>query len=227
MTALAQEAPVTMPEITTPEDTTPGPELDEVLWQAWKAMELPEGFHAEIIEGSIEVSPTGRHSHSRISFQLRRLLTQYLDKQSSAYAVTNDTNIIHGRKVWIPDVVVALEDAIIASADDTEFVAEDGIGLDVRCVALVAEVVSPGHDCKKRDRVRKRRAYAEAGIPVYVILDDYDGQGTVTVLASPLPDKAVYAESHRVPYGTEVIIPDGPAKGFTIGEAITGPTRGV
>lgn len=70
MTALAQEAPVTMPEITTPEDTTPGPELDEVLWQAWKAMELPEGFHAEIIEGSIEVSPTGRHSHSRISFQL-------------------------------------------------------------------------------------------------------------------------------------------------------------
>lgn len=41
------------------------------------------------------------------------------------------------------DVVVALEDAIIASADDTAFVAEDGIGLDVHCVALVAEVVPP------------------------------------------------------------------------------------
>ncbi|WP_232107944.1 MULTISPECIES: hypothetical protein [Streptomyces] len=33
--------------------------LDEVLWQAWKAMELPEGYRAEIIEGAIEVSPTG------------------------------------------------------------------------------------------------------------------------------------------------------------------------
>ncbi|MGY5124656.1 Uma2 family endonuclease [Streptomyces nigrescens] len=225
MTALAQEAPVTMSEITTPEDTTPGPELDEVLWQAWKAMELPEGFHAEIIEGFIEVSPTGRHSHSRISFQLRRQLTQYLDKQSSAYAVTNDTNVVHGRQVWIPDTVIALEDAILASADDSEFVAEDGIGLDVRSVALVAEVVSPGHDCKKRDRVRKRRAYAGAGIPVYVIIDDYDGRGTVTVLSSPSPDRAAYAESHRVPYGKDVIIPEGPAKGFVIGEDITGPPR--
>lgn len=121
--------------------------------------------------------------------------------------------------------MVALEDAVIASADDTEFVAEDGSGLDVHCVALVAEVLSPRHDCKKRDRIRKRRAYAEAGIPVYIILDDYDGQGTVTVLASPLPDKAVYAESHRVPYGREVIIPAGPAKGFTIGAEITGPPR--
>ncbi|QZY18292.1 hypothetical protein [Streptomyces decoyicus] len=36
--------------------------------------------------------------------------------------------------------------------------AEDGIGLDVGCVALVAEVVSPGPDCKQRDRVRKRPA---------------------------------------------------------------------
>ncbi|MGW7573224.1 Uma2 family endonuclease [Streptomyces sp. NPDC054765] len=225
MTALAQEAPVKTPEITTPETTPPGPDLDEVLWQAWKAMELPEGYHAEIIEGSIEVSPTGRHSHSRISFQLRRQLTQYLDKQSSAYAVTNDTNIIHGRKVWIPDALIALEDAIVASAGDTEFIAEDGIGLDVRCVALVAEVVSPGHDCKKRDRIRKRRAYAGAGIPVYVIIDDYDGQGTVTVLSSPSPERAAYAESHRVPYGTEVTIPEGPAKGFVIGEAITGPPR--
>ncbi|MGW1049472.1 hypothetical protein ACWD4N_03580 [Streptomyces sp. NPDC002586] len=39
------------------------PDLDEVLWLAWKAMELPEGYRAEIIEGAIEVSPTGRLSH--------------------------------------------------------------------------------------------------------------------------------------------------------------------
>lgn len=51
---------------------------------------------------------------------------------------------------------------------------------------------SPRHDCKKRDRIRKRRAYTE---------------------------------SHRVPYGREVIIPAGPAKGFTLGAEITGPPR--
>jgi Uma2 family endonuclease len=220
MTALAQEAPVM-----TPETTTPGRDLDEILWQAWKAMELPEGFHAEIIGESIEVSPTGRQDHSRISYLLRRRLAQYLDKKSSAYAVTNDTNIVHGRKVWIPDAIVALEEAITALPGDTEFVTEDNVGLDVRCVALVAEVVSPGHGCRQRDRVHKRRAYAGAGIPVYVLIDDHDGRGTVTVLASPSPDRAIYLESHRVPYGTEVTIPEGPAKGFVIGESVTGPPR--
>ncbi|MFF3711134.1 hypothetical protein [Streptomyces phaeochromogenes] len=30
---------------------------------------------------------------------------------------------------------------------------------------------------------------------------------------------------HRVPYGTEVTIPEGPAKGFVVTEAITGPAR--
>lgn len=27
--------------------------LDKVLWRVWKAMELPEGYRAEIIEGVI------------------------------------------------------------------------------------------------------------------------------------------------------------------------------
>ncbi|WP_327414508.1 hypothetical protein [Streptomyces sp. NBC_01233] len=38
---------------------TPPSDLDDVLWQAWKAMELPEGYHAEIVEGFIEESITG------------------------------------------------------------------------------------------------------------------------------------------------------------------------
>ncbi|MFI2203620.1 hypothetical protein ACH47Z_23150 [Streptomyces sp. NPDC020192] len=58
MTALAHERPETMSKA--PADSLNGPDLDEVLWQAWKAMELPEGYRAEIIEGAIEVSPTGR-----------------------------------------------------------------------------------------------------------------------------------------------------------------------
>jgi hypothetical protein len=60
MTALAHERPETMTEIRTEAQCLPenGPGLDEALWQAWKAIELPEGYRAEIIEGVIEVSPT-------------------------------------------------------------------------------------------------------------------------------------------------------------------------
>jgi len=68
-------------------------------------------------------------------------------------------------------------------------------------VLLVAEVVSPGHDARSRDLVRKRRAYARAGIPAYVIIDELDGSGHVTVLTAP------------------------DAKGFVIGVAITGESR--
>lgn len=52
MSALAHEAPY-------------DPGLDEVLWQAWKAMDLPEGYRAEITEGAIEVSPTGRRGPAK------------------------------------------------------------------------------------------------------------------------------------------------------------------
>ncbi|WP_329397865.1 Uma2 family endonuclease [Streptomyces lydicus] len=213
MTALAQEAPVT-----TPETTTPGPDLDEVLWQAWKAMELPEGLRAEIIEGFIEVSPTGRFSHAKLSNQLRRQLLRYLDSESRPYHVNNDMNVMFGRNVWIPDAFVSPE-------DDDEFVTEDGLGLDARCVGLIVEIVSPGHDGTQRDRVRKRRAHARAGIPVYVLVDAYDGRGIVTVLTAPCPAEAAYAIENRVHFGTDVAIPEGPAKGFVIGEAITGPPR--
>ena len=65
MTAIAHERPETMTETQT--EFSNGPDLDEVLWQVWKAMELPEGYRAEIIEGAIEVSPTARRSHGLIA----------------------------------------------------------------------------------------------------------------------------------------------------------------
>ncbi|MFE2328717.1 Uma2 family endonuclease [Streptomyces sp. NPDC059385] len=213
MTALAHETL----EAVMPKVATPPSDLDDVLWQAWKAMELPEGYHAEIVEGFIEVSPTARYSHGRIANRLRRALDKFLD--AGGFAALQDINVIHKRKVWVPDVLVALEDA-------EEHVTEDGLGIQASAVLLVAEVVSPGKDSIERDRERKRRAYARAGIPVYLIIDDYDGHGTVSLLTGPVAGEARYASEVRMPYGTEVTIPEGPAKGFTIGGDVTGPLLG-
>lgn len=194
-------------------------DLDEVLWEAWNAMELPEGYRAEIIEGVLEVQRIGRVRHGLIANRLGEALSGYWRKgEYGAYhgmAVTQDR-----RRVWMPDLVVAAREPE-PSAD------EEGIGVVASAVRLVAEVVSQGARHQERDRVRKRREYARAGIPVYVIIDDYDSQGTVTVtvLTEPQPEKADWVGVHRVPYGTEVTIPEGPAKGFVIGEAITGPKR--
>ncbi|WP_327384833.1 Uma2 family endonuclease [Streptomyces sp. NBC_01207] len=204
MTALAHETlEAVMPKVA----TSPS-ELDEVLWQAWKAMELPEGYRAEIVEGSIEASPTGRYSHGRIANELRDRLVVFLAK--SAFAALQDINVIHKRKVWIPDL-------FIAPANTEEHVTEDELGIDAVAVDLIVEVVSPDSESISRDRTRKRSAYAHAGIPVYVLIDDYDENGIVTVLTVPEPGKSVYRNELRAAYGTAVTIPEGPAKGFTIG----------
>ncbi|GCB47386.1 Uma2 family endonuclease [Streptomyces sp. NL15-2K] len=192
------------------------PELDEVVRQAWKAMELPEGYRAEIIEGAIEVSPTGHLSHARIVNRLRNALVHFLGE--GEYAAYQHANVIFRRKGWIPDVFVAPEDL-------EPYADEDGIGVDAAAVRLIVEVVSPGERNQDRDRVRKRREYARAGIPVYVLIDDYDGQGALTLFTGPRPDKADWEDIHRVAYGTDITISKGPAKGFVIGEAITGPKR--
>ncbi|MHA6759275.1 Uma2 family endonuclease [Streptacidiphilus sp. PAMC 29251] len=84
------------------------------------------------------------------------------------------------------------------------------------------EVVSPGYDDRQRDRVRKRRAYARAGIPLYLLIDDHDEDGKVTLLTQPEPGHSRYAGELSLPYGTDLTIPTGPAKGLVIGESITG-----
>ena len=191
-------------------------DLDEGLWQVWKAMELPEGYRAEIIEGAIEVSPTGRFVHAQVVNRLRDALAIFL--KGGEYGAWNDTNAIHARRAWIPDGLVAPRDAELIED-------EEGLGIKASAVSMVVEVVSPGKSNQDRDRIRKRREYARAGIPMYVLIDDYDGQGAVTLFTGPRPDKADWEDIHRVPYGTDVTIPEGPAKGFVIGEAITGPRR--
>ncbi|MBM7171415.1 Uma2 family endonuclease [Streptomyces sp. G44] len=204
MTALAHEV--------TPVVDNPVSDLDEVLWQAWKAMDLPEGYRAEIIEGAIEVSPTGRRRHTVLINRLRRALEAHM--QGSGHAPYQDGNVIHCQKAWVPDLFVAPEDL-------DEIPDEEELGVDASGVAVVIEVVSPGRHNIERDRVRKRREYARAGIPVYVIVDDFDEDGAVLVLTLPNAQKAIYEGELRVPYGAEVEVPSGPAKGFTIGEEIT------
>ncbi|CAM5587543.1 hypothetical protein GCM10010329_47600 [Streptomyces spiroverticillatus] len=206
MTALAHEVSPTVTDHS-------ASELDEVLWEAWKAMDLPEGYRAEIIEGSIEVSPTGRRRHLVLVNRLRRALEAHL--AGSSEAPYQDGNVIHQRKSWIPDLFVA-------PLDLEELPDEDGLGVAAHGVSMVIEVVSPGRQNTQRDRIRKRREYARAGIPVYVLVDDFDGDGAVVLLTSPRPGEAAYTDEHRVPYGKDAVIPSGPAEGFVVGEDITG-----
>ena len=162
------------------------------------------------------MSPTGRFSHGQIINLLRDDLVLFL--RDGDFAARSGFNVIHKGSVWFPDLFVV-------PRDTERYVTADGVGVSAAAVRLVVEVVSPGTRNQDRDRVKKRREYARAAIPVYVTIDDYDDQGTVTILTEPRPEKADWVGVHRVPYGTEVTIPEGPAKGSAITEAITGAAR--
>lgn len=162
------------------------------------------------------MSPTGRRSHGIVANRLRDAFVPFL--AGSDHAAYQDINLLHRSKVYIPDLCVAPRD--LDSIPDPH-----GWGADATRVPLVAEVVSPGREARQRDLVRKHRAYAQAGLPVYVVIDERDGPGHVTVHTQPDPAKGVYEASIRMPYGTGVTIPDGPAKGFVIDTTITGEPR--
>lgn len=68
---------------------------------------------------------------------------------------------------------------------------------------LVAEVTSFDRRADERDRVKKPRAYAESGIPLYLLVDrDSD---TVTVHSEPV--KGRYREIRSYDYGERAELP--------------------
>jgi Uma2 family endonuclease len=70
-------------------------------------------------------------------------------------------------------------------------------------VLLTAEVTSFDEDTDQRDRVEKPRAYAEAGIPVYLLIDRDHHE--ITVHAEPVDGR--YTDVHTTAFGKQVRLP--------------------
>ncbi|MDY0811749.1 Uma2 family endonuclease [Kitasatospora purpeofusca] len=84
-----------------------------------------------------------------------------------------------------------------------KYFAGQGEWADSRGVLLVAEVTSFDRRADERDRVKKPRAYAESGIPLYLLVDrDND---TVSVHSEPV--KGRYREIRSYDYGERVELP--------------------
>jgi Uma2 family endonuclease len=81
-------------------------------------------------------------------------------------------------------------------------------------VLLVAEVISPSG--VREEREVKPRACALAGIPFYLLVDRLTNPLTVTVQTKP--GKGGYAETHSVPVGAKLVLPEPIA--FTLDTSI-------
>lgn len=171
----------------------------DVLLEGFHALETPEGFRAELIEGEIIVSPPPRGTHEEnIGSVVRQVVRR------SALEVTFSGN----------------KGLTIASSGSgpANHVIPDGVFVPVGAfrnkpswmpadeqVLMVLEVTSDHPD---RDRRAKRFGYARSQVPLYLLIDRRER--TVTLFSEPggSADLVDYRQDIRVPFGKPLDLPE-------------------
>ncbi|MFC9296452.1 Uma2 family endonuclease [Streptomyces sp. NPDC057011] len=151
------------------------------------------GYHSEIVEGSIVLSPVKPYDKATLWPLWNALSAQLTEEWDclSDVAVPFD-----GDNEFCPDL------AVIPATEAARNLAAYSPDL----IKLVIEVVSPSS--VRNDYEVKDRAYARRGIPHYLIFDPYKSQ--CTTLWNPGPDG--YRGRDEIPYGETVVVDTGIGK---------------
>lgn len=167
-------------------------EPETLLETANRLMEQLPGHRVEIIGGVITVAPPPDGPHADA---LTTLMVPFL----AAGLHGEESRVLQAVGLWLPGGPqdFAIPDLAIVDADFDEHVAENN-SYDPACFRLVLEVTSGNYQNDLRNKVT---AYAQAKIPVYMIVDRKHGR--VHVLTDPLPGgydrHEVYAPGQEAP----------------------------
>ncbi|MFE4968408.1 Uma2 family endonuclease [Streptomyces sp. NPDC056660] len=148
----------------------------------------------EFIDGRIGVKKVTNGDHGSIIMWLIRQCMQARPEL--------DLNPTQGLKVEAYRRGRARPDGALAPVGHF---AGQGDWAEPRGVLMVVEVTSYDSDTHNRDRVEKPRAYAEAGIPVYLLID----RDNLSILVHSNPDlEDGYRDIHVVKLGGKVTLPE-------------------
>ncbi|RXS68396.1 Uma2 family endonuclease [Streptomyces sp. TM32] len=159
--------------------------LDE-LFERLERMPVPEGYKLEIVGGTVFMAPQ-RDVHWQT---IRRIVRALEDRFGLDTPVTSDVRIDFPGELngFAPDVAKLVDGA-----------EKNGLGRwRYQDVEFVAEVISKG--TAANDYGPKKRVYAAAGIPVYVIADPYLGRCRVFTL----PQDDDYKSDLTLKYGEPI-----------------------
>ncbi|MEU5270586.1 Uma2 family endonuclease [Streptomyces hygroscopicus] len=168
---------------------------DDVLLEGFLALETPEGFRAELIEGEIVVTPPPDGDHEdHISLIAEQVFTR--SETRMQFSGNKGLKVARGglrvRNHVIPDGTFAPRELRLFRGAES-WMPCDG-------VAMVAEVTSTKPD---RDRTAKRHCYARGGIPLYLLVDRE--KSDVTLFGDP--EGADYRQHVTVPFGKQLDLP--------------------
>jgi Uma2 family endonuclease len=168
---------------------------EELLLEGFLALNTPEGYRAEFIEGEIVVTPPPDGDHEDC---YSRIVRQVIRKSDAEMDVSGNKALEVPRGGPCPKNYVT-PDATLAPAALRLF---RGAKSWMPCdgVAMVVEATSGKPE---RDRMAKRHCYARGGIPLYLLIDRENQ--TVTLFAEPEGDD--YQADCRRPFGKPIEIP--------------------
>lgn len=173
---------VAMPAIERPLSS----EEDQVL-RSFLRLDTPAGFKAELIEGEIVVTPPPSGSHETAFALINR---QFMRKAAVEFDLAGNKGLIVPRGHYIPDGTLS---PVGHFEDADSWASPDG-------VLLVFEITSTN---PTKDRGAKRRGYASAEIPCYLLVDRTDR--TVTLFTDPAGGD--YRAHAQVPFGKPLELP--------------------
>ncbi|MFI2368247.1 Uma2 family endonuclease [Streptomyces sp. NPDC018833] len=153
----------------------------------------PETVRLEFINGKLEVKPVPDGDHGEIFMWLLRQCMQYrpdLDLYPERGLVVEAYRKGRSR----PDGTLA----------PTGHFAGHGEWSGTQGVLMTVEVTSHDADTDRRDRVEKRDGYAQAGIPVYLLID----RDSDTLVVHSEPKDGIYHLVRTYSYGETVELPD-------------------
>ncbi|MET9511009.1 Uma2 family endonuclease [Streptomyces flavidovirens] len=181
---------------------TPSTEYAQMSVEEFEEIErhAPETVRLEFINGRLEVKAMPDGNHGEIFMWLLRQCMQHRP----------DLNLMpeRGLKVEKYRKGRARTDGTLAPRG--HFKGHGEWSSTDSGVLMAVEITSHDADTNRRDRVDKPVGYAEAGIPVYLLIDrDND---TLTVYSDPKNGK--YQQTRSYPYGADVELP-APV-GFTL-----------
>lgn len=167
----------------------------EVLLEGFLALDTPEGFRAELIEGEIVVTPPPDGDHEDyigliVDQVARRARTRMQFSGNKGLKLRSGGGCPKNHA--IPDGTFAPLDLGLFRGADPWMPCEG--------VALVVEVTSIK---PQADREAKRRCYARGGIPLHLLVDR--DASSVTLFSDP--EDADYRQHLTIPYGKPLPLP--------------------
>ncbi|MFE6623558.1 Uma2 family endonuclease [Streptomyces sp. NPDC057740] len=165
------------------------------LVRIWMETDAPEGCKVEIIEGIVTVAPPPSNAPNDIADLVQRELYQVIPVQWGIYQ-TLGTAVPSRDGLCIPDIAVAPKVVLRA---------EEGNYIPAAAAELIVEITSKSN--ASNDRIKKAAGYAQAGVPLYLLIDNWaPGGPTITLYGEPHGD--VYRVLRAGKFGDQIELPD-------------------